>query len=315
MNWDTFQIIADKIISYGHTEAVGFAGMGEPTLNPNLPRFIEYVKGRLATWITTNASALTSRNIEKLIEGGLGTVIVSFNGADATTYELMMGGLDFRRAQTHLQDLVQRANGRMKVVANVSVTRQTEPHLTEIKHYLKELGVTEVIFSKCHNRGGHLKNPEVCMTPLLPATVKRCDIFDGTLFVAWNGDVLACCHDLDGVGRLGNLLTDSISDLDQLKIALRGKGAIFEMCVVCNDLYRFGGDQTPDGRPLSQWIYDLYAAESESLAKLVDLLHQRESQVREMEQRAAKAEKLVMAYEKGRFIRFMRGVRQLLHPL
>jgi hypothetical protein len=150
MTWETFQIVADKVLAYGRTQAIDFAGMGEPTLNPNLPRFIEYFRGKIPTLITTNVSALTPRNIEKLIEAGLGTMIVSFNGADAATYELMMGGLSFERADRYLADLVQRAKGRMNVVANVSVTKQT-------RGKLNDMGVEQITFSLCHNRGGHLK--------------------------------------------------------------------------------------------------------------------------------------------------------------
>jgi MoaA/NifB/PqqE/SkfB family radical SAM enzyme len=83
MTWETFQTVADKVMALSQPQAVDFAGMGEPTLNPNLYRFIEYFRGRVPTFITTNASALTPRNIEKLINAGLGTIIVSFNGADA----------------------------------------------------------------------------------------------------------------------------------------------------------------------------------------------------------------------------------------
>jgi hypothetical protein len=198
----------------------------------------------------------------------------------------------------------------------------------------------------------------------LPGTT-RCDIFDNTLFLAWNGDVLACCHDLDGVAKLGNLVTDDIADLDQLKSGLRGKGAIFAMCAACNDMYRFGNDQLPDQQSLSSWVYEFYAAGSEPSAKVVNLLREREAQLQQAEQRANqaeamaaqaqaveevearaaaqeqavqevearaaalaqslheaearaaavaqradKAEALVAAYERGRFIRFMRSAKQ-----
>ena len=312
MTWGDYQVIADKILAYGRTRMVDFTGMGEPILNPNLARFIEYLKGRLTTWITTNASALTSRNIDKLIEAGLGTIVVSFNGADAATYELMMGGLSFQRAQAHLQDLVQRATGRIKIMANVSVTQQTRSQLKEIRRYLENIGVSEVNFSLCHSRGGHLKDRGICTTLMPPISLERCDVFHDTLFVAWNGDVLACCQDLDGVARLGNLVTDSLVGIDQFKSSLQGKGAAFAMCAECNDMYRFSHDSTPDGQPLSEWIYELYAAESEPSARLVNLVHQREAQLREAEQRARKTEELVAAYERGRFVRFMRTIKKLI---
>jgi hypothetical protein len=290
MTWETFQTVADKVLAYGRTQAIDFAGMGEPTLNPKLPQFIEYFRGRIPTYITTNVSALTTRNIEKLLNAGLSTIIVSYNGADAETYELMMGGLSFTRAENYLHELVRQAKGKMKIVANVSVTRQTQPHLSKIKRYLDDAGVDDISFSKCHSRGGHLKGTGICDTPMpLPGTT-RCDIFDNTLFLAWNGDVLACCHDLDGVAKLGNLVTDDIADLDQLKSGLRGKGAIFAMCAACNDMYRFGNDQLPDRQSLSSWVYDFYVAGSEPSAKVVNLLREREAQLQQAEQRASQAE-------------------------
>ena len=304
MTWGNFQVIADRILTYAQAQTVDFAGMGEPTLNPDLPRFIEYLRGRVETFITTNASTLTPRNIEKLIEAGLGTFIVSFNGADEATYELMMGGLSFQRAQTHLQDLVRRADGRARITANVSVTRQTQSRLKQIRCYLQDLGVSTIIFSKCHSRGGHLNDPQLCTTPLPPVATSRCNMFDHTLFVAWNGDILACCHDLDGIGRLGNLLTGDLAEIDRLKQSYCGKGAVFAMCAKCNDVYRFGSDSTPDGAPLSEWIYELYAAESEPSARLVNLLRQQEAQTRA-------AQEQVAAYERGRFIRFMRAIKKL----
>ena len=289
MSWETFQVIADKVLAHGKTRAIDFAGMGEPTLNPNLPRFIEYFKGKIPTLITTNVSALTPKNIEKLIEAGLGTIIVSFNGADAATYELMMGGLNFERADKYLADLVQRAKGRMQVAANVSVTKQTREKLEEIKRYLTGAGVERISFSMCHNRGGHLKGNGICDTPIPPASIKRCDIFDWTLFVAWTGDVLACCHDLDGVGKIGNLVTDGIEDIQRYKSGLKGRGAIFPMCATCNDLYRFSGDITPSGQPITEWVYALHSDQSALSAMYVQTLRQRDAWLSEARARAEQA--------------------------
>jgi sulfatase maturation enzyme AslB (radical SAM superfamily) len=328
MTWETFQAVADKVLAYGQTRAVDFAGMGEPTLNPNLPKFIAYFRDKIPTLITTNASALTARNIDRLIDAGLGALIVSFNGADAATYELMMGGLNFERAEKYLADAVRQAAGRMKVVANVSVTRQTRPHLAAIRRYLEAAGVDDISFSKCHSRGGHLKGTGICDTPMPPAGTLRCDIFDGTLFVAWNGDVLACCHDLDGVAKLGNLATDDLAAIAAYKQGLKGQGAIFAMCAACNDMYRFGNDPTPDRATLSDWVYDVCAAESGEPARLARLARERESQLRAAEQRAAeaearlaaseqrarRAEEVVAGYERGRVIRLMRALKRQEAP-
>lgn len=341
MTWETFQIVADKVLAYGKTHAIDFAGMGEPTLNPLLPRFIEYFKGKIPTYITTNASALTPKNVERLIEAGLGTMIISYNGADAETYELMMGGLNFERAEKYIADAVQRAQGRMRVVANVSVTRQTRPKLAEIRRRLNDLGIEKISFSLCHNRGGHLKGDGICDTPIPPRHIKQCDIFDYTLFVAWTGEVLACCHDLDGVGKIGDLVTQPLEDIVRFKEGLRGQGAIFPMCASCNDLYRFSGQAGIAGKSVSDWVYALHADQSELASLYIEALRQRdalleaqraqserdcqtaehykqklaeaEARLEALEQRAQRAEALVAAYEQGRFIRLMRALKQATH--
>ncbi|PJF46591.1 MAG: radical SAM protein [Chloroflexi bacterium] len=338
MTWETFQVVADKVLAYGKTQAIDFAGMGEPTLNPHLPRFIAYFKGKIPTYITTNASALTPKNVERLIEAGLGTLIISYNGADAETYELMMGGLNFERAEKYIAHAVQLAQGRMRVVANVSVTRQTRPKLAEIRRRLNDLGIEKISFSLCHNRGGHLKGDGICDTPIPPRSIKQCDIFDYTLFVAWTGEVLACCHDLDGVGKIGNLVTQPLEDIVRYKEGLRGQGAIFPMCATCNDLYRFSGQANIAGTPVSEWVYALHADQSELANLYIAALRQRdalveaqraqtdqarseaeqykqqlaevESRLAALEARAQRAEALVSAYEQGRFIRLVRTLKR-----
>lgn len=279
MPWGTFQVVADKILAHGKTTTVDFAGMGEPTLNPNLYRFIAYFSGKVNTYITTNASALTPRNIERLIEAGLTVVIVSFNGAEPELYETMMGGLSFRRAESYLTDLVRRAQGRMRVVANVSVTRQTGDHLGRIKEYLNDVGVQNVTFSKCHSRGGHLKAPQICDTPMPPFDTGRCDIYAQTLFVAWTGDVLACCHDLDGAAPVGSLLTESVQEILARKQAVLQQGVRYKMCGDCNDLYRFAQDPLPDDRSIADWVYNLYLEPQERVEFLEQVIEDQKNRI------------------------------------
>lgn len=306
MTWDTFRVVADKIMAHGVIESVDFAGMGEPMLNPNLYRFIEYLSEDIETYITTNASVLTSRNIERLIDSGLAAIIVSFNGADAKLYERMTGGLSFERAESYVVDLMQRAEGSMRVIANVSVTKQTETQLKRIKTYLNGLGIGDISFSKCHSRGGHLRAPDVCDTPMPPAKTGRCDIFDSTLFVSWTGDVLACCHDLDGVGSLGSLLTESVEEILRHKQAVLERGLSYEMCGHCNDLYRFLRDRLPGNTRISEWAYSLYLEPSERTDFLNRVVQSQHKQLEDLSLQLEELESLIADYEEGRVLSCLR---------
>ena len=136
----------------------------------------------------------------------------------------------------------------------------------------------------------------------------RCDIFADTLFVAWNGQVLACCHDLEGKGRVGDLVTENLGDVLDRKRRVIRQGLWFPMCENCNDMYRFVQDSTPDGRPLSEWVYLLSGGEGQTTALLVDTIVRLEARIQELES-------LIARYERGRFIRFaswLHSVKQKL---
>lgn len=261
MSMAAYETIVSKVLAKHPRISVEYAGMGDPLLNPAIYGFIQHVNAVASTSLTTNAAALTPNNMEKLIDVGLDYVTISFNGPDKELYELMMGGLSFDTAQKRIRMAVEMAQGqRTKVRANVSVTKQTQPRLTELKHYLNDAGIENIFFSKCHTRGGFLRQTDICDTPQPPQRADtRCDIFTNTLFVAWSGDVLACCHDLSGKTRLGNLVDDDLDEILDKKSRIAQRGVMFNICRGCVDMYRYMNDSTPDQQPLAEWIYTLYA--------------------------------------------------------
>jgi sulfatase maturation enzyme AslB (radical SAM superfamily) len=258
MTWEVYQAVMDQVKTQSNKILVSFTGMGEPLLNPLIYRFIEYA-APLRTTITTNASALTPDNVERLLQAGLKQVMISFNGHEAVLYETMMGGLSFERIMENIHRTVEMCAGsELAVWANVSVTRQTRGYLRQIRDLLRQAGIPNVIFAQCHNRGGFLKGDLVCDTPPAPAFA-RCDVFSGNLFVTWNGDVLACCHDLAGEAVFGNLGVDKLDAVLRRRRQEGVRGLNYAICKNCNDLYRLVRDSTPDRRTLSEWIYSLYS--------------------------------------------------------
>lgn len=303
MSTKTFVRVADQILGQPGLEAVDFSGMGEPLLNPRLPEFVARLSPHVDTLLTTNAALLTPEKTLALVEAGLGTAIISYSGHTPELYAETMGGLAIECADDNIRRLVGMAEGRTRVAANVSVTPYTRSHLSETRARLHDLGVAEVGFSLCHNRGGYLDDPLACDTNHLPVGPERCDIFADTLFVAWNGDVLACCHDLEGLGRLGSLVDDRLADIiDKRRAALEG-GLSFPMCRDCNDTYRIADEPTPDRRPLSEWIYALYSTGDAAEPRLMEV-------VRRQEARIAELEALVERIQQGKFMRFMRWVHE-----
>lgn len=285
MTREVFEPIARKIIDSGYSGVVNFSGMGEPTLNPLLPEFIAAFSDGLTVCMTTNGSSLTGRYAEKLFSAGLKTLIVSFNGADSELFSLMSGGLNFDRIIGSLREVSDLATGRAGIIANVSVTNLNRGQVAEIKAKLEGLGITSVLFAKGHNRGGHLPGRDICSTPMPPFNASRCDILASTLFIASNGEVLACCHDLKGQAVIGDLLKEEIDDVIAAKASmLEQGGAAFSICAACNDLYRFMRDPSPDGLGLPYWVYLMHAGRKER-SVLIDILKKRRSVARETGER------------------------------
>ncbi len=260
MDGKTFQAIFSKITASVEDFSIEFSGMGEPLLNPLIYDFIKTVSKKGDASLTTNGAALTPRNIQRLIDAGLKQLTVSFNGTNKAVYELMMGGLNFEQAQENLKLAVEMTgDSGTEVGANVIVTKQTQEFIGEIIDFLKKAGINRIYLAKCHNRGGHLKGDFVCSTPAPISDIQRCDIFTGTMFVSWTGDVLSCCHDLAGANIMGNLVNVEIETIQQRKRHIAEEGVKFDICRKCNDLQRFMKDITPDGSPLYNWIYNLYS--------------------------------------------------------
>ena len=69
--------------------SIKFNWRGEPLLHPKLPHIIQYAKskGILDTIINTNATQLTPKNIDLLLNSGIDYIIFSFDGGTKSTYE------------------------------------------------------------------------------------------------------------------------------------------------------------------------------------------------------------------------------------
>lgn len=304
MSWQTFQTVIDKVFAYSIPELVNFSGMGEPTVNPLLPDFIAYLSEKVpAVQITTNASSLDAKLSENLVNAGLKKIFVSFNGHTDALYKKMMGGLSFEHARENIESLLRLTKGRTEVAANVSVTEINKNDLQDIQSYIRQMGIQEVVFAQCHHRGGYFPNFSVCTTPIPPTIDGRCDVFKNTLFVAWDGRVLSCCHDLEGKAVVGDLNKDNLEQIMTRKRDVLREGVHFSMCKDCNDFYRFIDDLTPDGSSLSDWIYALYVSEDERTAKLIETVAQRDARICELE-------RLIKRYESGWCIKTLNWLKK-----
>ncbi|MFL6446246.1 MAG: radical SAM protein [Bryobacteraceae bacterium] len=307
LQWETYEVVIDKIRDYTHGErfAVSFSGMGEPMLNPQIYRFIEYVSPYAFTSFASNGSPLTEANVQKLIDAGLDLIYFSFNGDEPNVFSTMMGGLSYESVLTKLKGAVRLAQGsRLKIQANVSITKANQDRISEIGKLLKAEGIDPVTYSLCHSRGGNLLDKSVCDTPPMPVDTGSCDVMKNTLFVDWRGKAFICDHDIHGEYGLGDLVTEPLEAVLERRERLLQQGLTFKICRECNDVMRIGDSPVLDsgaGGIFRDWIYDLYKQADDPLSeanpsfKWIYQLYAKENRIDRLVNRLLLVEKSVQA--------------------
>jgi len=95
MSFENFKRSLDEVIQLGCKQVV-LTGFGEPLVDKQLEKKVEYVKSRgLSTYIISNGSLLTKKRATNLIQAGLDELRISFYGMRKETYETVMVGLKF----------------------------------------------------------------------------------------------------------------------------------------------------------------------------------------------------------------------------
>jgi Radical SAM superfamily len=275
--------------------------MGEPLLNPLLFQFIKYISDEADTSFASNGSALTEQNVLKLIEAGLDTVYVSFNGDEPKVFAQMMGGLSYEKIVSNVRKAVDLSNGtRLKLRSNVSITKANQDRVTRLKEQLEGEQLGPVTFSLCHNRGGNLRDRSVCDTPPMEIEHWECDVMKNTLFVDWQGKAHICDHDLHGHYLLGDLISEPLELVLRRRQELLDDSSALKICKGCNDIMRVGGAfplQSQAGGTFRDWIYYLYQdlddplSEANEPMKWIFKIYQNENRVDRFANRLLEIEK------------------------
>jgi len=212
--------------------SVKFNWRGEPLMNRNLPKIIDYAKknGILETIINTNATLLKGDYAKELISSGLDLLIYSFDGGSKKTYDKLRVGRfkenkfediiknieDFNNLKTKMGSVFPRTKIQMVL------TKETYDEQDEYFKLFKNI-VDDVSVKQYTERGGEIKESEVKKKSLNKDKIYMKN-FDGTLFVSegrlpceqpfqrmlvtYDGRVSMCCYDwgsMHPVGYVDNL--------------------------------------------------------------------------------------------------------------
>ena len=236
---------------------------GEPLLNPQLEKFIEYAKdkGIIEVSINTNATHLTKERSQSLIDSGLDLIIYSFDGGTKKTYEKLRPSRfeknTFEKTYDNIKNfhLIKKKNNKKFPVTKIQMVLVGDSR-NEIKEFYNLFTdyVDDVSVSRYQERGGNMKDidknhidkidkyfkennlPKDTKYNIDPSgdievaiARKPCEQIFQRLMITYDGRVAMCCLDWGAQHCLGYIdksafdIDKTINDLEK-KIKNNKKG-------------------------------------------------------------------------------------------
>ncbi|HJZ50141.1 MAG TPA: radical SAM protein [Roseiflexaceae bacterium] len=148
LTWPQFRRIVDQL---PRIDRAVLHGIGEPLLNPQLPRFVAHLKQRGAhVLFNTNALLLDERRGDALSEAGLDELRVSLDAATPELYHRLRGIDKFEQIIANLRAFVARHGGRECPRVSLWFVGMQE-NLRELPAFVRlaaDLGVPEVYLQR-----------------------------------------------------------------------------------------------------------------------------------------------------------------------
>lgn len=255
MPFETFKKAVDEALDYG-LEVISIQGSGEPTLHPQIGKFIKYVKDQGLRCISlTNGFRLTPQISREILESGLDSLRISAVGYDRESYHKWMSKDAFDKVRDNVIEL-KRINEELGNKTEINfyhlitdieqVEREVELY---IENWVKHCGINAEIWTM-HNWGGlydeipykrPVREKRSCGRPNAPYLTVRSGGLDGK-----HGAVVPCCFVLgqDSKAVLGHLEDQTIAEVVAGKAYsdLREKHANnkfdeIDYCKNCDQLY------------------------------------------------------------------------------
>ncbi len=219
---------------------VSLSGMGDPLLHPQWVDFCRELRGGGAdVCVLVNAGSLAAYGTpEDLVRAGPNSILVSFPSARKEVFERLCPQASFEEALAATRILARLVRGRADIRVSGILTQINPDEGSDFNPFWKTEGV-RADMTECHGRGGRLSPSDLYVPGHrgLPSS-GRCGLFAFHTFLTWQGEVLACCHDLTGETRLGRLLEEGAQGIGNQKAEILRGGKMFELCSCCDEPLR-----------------------------------------------------------------------------
>lgn len=247
MQFTLFKKIIDEIRHYPSITGIDLQMWGEPLLNPDIFRMIEYSVDKIPiVRLNTNGRLLTEENRKKLLNSGLKHLTISIDATTKDTYDKIRCNGDFDAVVNNTNKLL-----KLKGKCNLPYTIV---QMIEMKHNMSEIDDFKKIWKDNADRVdivrlSSLSNPKNdydCnrIKDYNLHKVPFCGILWTRMCIYSNGDVPFCYADYDGKNLLGNVYESKIVDIwnsdkaFRLRDNFRHNKNLPKECQYCNEYDR-----------------------------------------------------------------------------
>jgi len=204
---DAVKRIVDEGIDNG-LYGIKFNIRGEPLLHPKIHEFVKYAKqkGLIDVYFNSNAMLLTEEVSKKLIDAGLDRLSISFEGTTKDIYEKYRVGAKYETVLSNIEKMqslkkklgVEHPKIRIQTVMLPEIISAFEQYKEFWAKRADEVGFLDYKEMKVKKRGinYHWACPQIWQR----------------MAVWWDGTILSCNHDDDGLLALGNIKEISIKN-------------------------------------------------------------------------------------------------------
>jgi radical SAM protein with 4Fe4S-binding SPASM domain len=213
MDFELYEKIIAECGKYSsEIEMFGPYLLNEPLLDQSLPEKIKLAKKNgLTTYIATNGTLLSTKNINALFDSGLNQLVISVDSIVPEVQEKIRVGTNFDSLLKNLENLFElkkeRNDSPLIIMRQLSFSENKTEHDNYVDYWIKK-GADSVVIDIAHNWGGKFSeiNSEL-------VGMNICKQLWEMFVIQSDGNVCLCCLDSAGEFSLGNVKDQSIYDI------------------------------------------------------------------------------------------------------
>ncbi len=230
---DVFEILVEALKAW--KPLITFSGMGDPLLHPDYDRFIMLAKDHdIDVGMVINPTSLNNEHIERIINAKPNSVLISFPSLRKDVFECLCPGISLEDALELTKILVEKARNKIGIRISGILTGLNSDESISFINFWKSKKVN-AFMAKCHSRGGNLRDSTIYS----PENVEKinnhqCSLYKFHTFIDWQGQVLACCHDLTGETEIENI-KHGWDVIQREKGKFLKQNPFFNLCKKCDE--------------------------------------------------------------------------------